>query len=127
MAERRKFSISRLARSFTFAGKGLRWVWKSEPNFRVHCATAILVVTFGFLLQISRQEWGAIALCIGMVLAAETLNSALEVLADAVHPEEHPLIGKAKDASAGAVLLVSLAAGVVGAIIFCPKIWQMIG
>jgi diacylglycerol kinase (ATP) len=123
---RRTFSFPKLLKSFAFAGKGIGYVWRSEPNFRVHVVVALLAISLGFALQIEGYEWIAITLCIGGVMSAEALNSALEVLADATHPNQHPLIGKAKDASAGAVLLIALAALAVGAIIFVPKLWLLI-
>ncbi len=126
MASRRKFSVSKLLKSFIFAGKGIFYVWRSEPNFRVHFVVATLVTALGFALKIELHEWMAIILCMGGVLSAETFNSALEVLADATHPDRHPLIEKAKDASAGAVLMIALAAFSVGAIIFVPKLWLLI-
>lgn len=126
MVEGRKFSIRRLLKSFNFAGKGVAWVWKSEPNFKVHCITGLLAICLGWFLKISYPEWITVFLCIGIVMSAEAFNSSIEVLADATHPEEHPLIGKAKDAAAGAVLLVAIAALIVGTIIFLPKIWLLI-
>ena len=56
---------------------------------------------------------------------SEIMNTAIEYLADALHPEHHPEIGKAKDAAAAAVLISSLAASVVGAIVFIPKLWNL--
>lgn len=126
MPECRNFSLRRLFKSFTFAGKGVVWVWKSEPNFRVHCFFAIVATSLGFALSISPTEWLAIILCIGLVLTSESLNSAIEILADATHPEQNPLVGQAKDAAAGAVLLAAVAAFCVGAVIFIPKLWQLI-
>lgn len=126
MADCRKFSLRRLLKSFTFAGKGVLWIWMSEPNFRVHCVALVLATIFGFTLKISLPEWIAVIICSGMVLGAEAVNSAIEVLADATHPEPDPLVGQAKDAAAGAVLLVAVAAFAVGAIIFLPKLWQLI-
>lgn len=125
MAKSRKFSFRRLANSFGYAGKGIAWVWHSEPNFRAHCIAAGIVLFLGFLLKINFSEWIAVVLCIGIVTGAEAFNSALEALADATHPEQNPMIAKAKDASAGAVLLASLAASAVGAMIFLPKLWQL--
>ena len=68
------------------------------------------------------MEWIAVSLSIGIVLGAEGFNTALESLADAVHPEQHPLVGRAKDAAAGAVLLAAIAAIVVGILVFLPKL-----
>jgi diacylglycerol kinase len=116
----------RLFVSFVDAWRGLRSVFRSEWNFRVHLAALVAVVVTGFLLRISAGEWIAIALCSALVLTAETINTALEYLADAVHPEADAGIGRAKDASAGAVLIAALAAAVVGTIVFLPKIWDLL-
>jgi len=126
MAARLKFSVLKLLKSFSFAAKGIFYIWRSEPNFRVHLVAAFLVTALGFGFKIDGYEWLAVTLCIGGVMSAEAFNSALEVLADATHPDQHPLIEKAKDASAGAVLLMALAAFAVGAIIFAPKLWLLI-
>ncbi len=118
-------SPSRLRRSFAFAGKGIGWVFQSEPNFRIHLGVAVLVIVAGALLRLSTVEWALVSLSIGIVLAAESLNTAVELLADAVHPDRHELIGKAKDVSAGAVLWSAIASAAVGAVIFLPKIWEL--
>ncbi len=60
------------------------------------------------------------------VLVSEALNTAIEYLADKVSPESHPLIGKAKDVGAAAVLVAAIAAALVGTIIFGPKLWRLI-
>lgn len=83
---------------------------------------AVLVIAAGFIFSISRMEWCAVVLCIGGVLMAEAVNSAIEALADKVSPERDPLIGRAKDIAAGAVLLFVIAAVVVGLIVFIPKL-----
>ena len=112
--------------TFRDAWRGIVSVAKTEFNFRVHLSCLVLVLVFGWFLKVSSMEWIALTLCVGFVLFSEILNTALEYLADAVHPEVDPGIGKAKDASAGAVFVASLAAGIVGAIIFLPKIWILL-
>ena len=62
----------------------------------------------------------AIVICIGLVIAAELFNSAIERLVDLVSPQRHPVAGQVKDIAAGAVLVCALAAMVVGLIIFVP-------
>ena len=74
-------------------------------------------------MQISRLEWITIVVVIGMVLAAEAVNSSIEALADLVSPEYNEAIKRTKDLAAGAVLLVAIAAAVVGCIIFIPKLF----
>jgi diacylglycerol kinase len=120
------FSFRGLANSFRFAGKGVVSIWKSEPNFRVHCLIGSIAIAMGFFFHLSGLEWIAIILSIGFVMSAEAFNSAIELLGDAVNPRHDPLIGKAKDVSATAVLLVAVAASLVGAIVYAPKIWEMI-
>ena len=94
----------------------------SQRNARFHAAVVVAVVALGWWTEVSRGEWIAIALCIGFVFTAEALNSALEELADAVHPDRHPAVGRAKDLAAAAVLLAALAAAAVGLIIFVPRL-----
>lgn len=112
--------------TFKDAFRGIVSVAKTEFNFRIHLVGLVVVIVLGWLLEVVAMEWIALTLCVGFVLLAEILNTALEYLADTVHPEADPGIGKAKDASAGAVLVASLAASTVGAIIFLPKLWILL-
>lgn len=111
---------------FSDAIRGLVSVFRSERNFRIHVVAALVVVVAGFLFQVSVRDWFALVLSIGFVLTAEVLNTAIEYLADAVHPEMDPGIRKTKDAAAGGVLVASVAAAVVGAIVFLPEIWELL-
>ena len=112
-------------RSFRYAFQGLADLFRTQPNARIHLAAAALVVAVGAYTGLSRLEWLAIVLCIGLVIALEAVNTALEYLTDLVSPEHHPLAGKAKDAAAAAVLVAALGAAVVGAVIFGPKFGGM--
>lgn len=112
--------------TFRDAWRGIVSVAKTEFNFRIHLLCLVLVIGFGWFLSVSAVEWISLTLCVGFVLFAEILNTALEYLADTVHPDVDPGIGKAKDASAGAVFVASLAAVIVGAIIFVPKLWILL-
>ena len=109
--------------SFVDAGRGFVTVLRTEWNFRIHAVIAVLITVAGFVFQISAGEWLAVVLSAGMVFMAEVFNTALEYLADAVHPEADQGIGMAKDAAAGGVLIAAVAAAVVGAIVFLPKLW----
>ena len=110
-------------RSFVYAFAGLKIAWMQEHNFRIQVVCAALAVLFGWLLGISPSEWTAVALAIGLVLTAETLNTALEELCDKFKSDPDPHIEKIKDLAAGAVFLASVSALVVGAIIFIPRIF----
>lgn len=116
----------RLWNCFRDAGRGLASVVRTEPNFRIHLGILVGVFGAGFVFRINPTEWLAILTVAGLVVVAEVLNTALEYLADTTHPEVDPGIGRAKDASAGAVLVAAGVAVVVGLVIFLPKICQWI-
>ncbi len=89
---------------------------------RIVAGTAVGVVVGGTIVRLDACEWALALGAVGLVGAAEALNSAIEALADALHPDEHPGIGRAKDLAAGAVLLAILVAAAVGALVFLPRI-----
>lgn len=122
MIGRNRFSWSERARSFRYAFKGIGALLRTEHNAWIHSVVAVLVIAAGFILRISAMEWCTVILCIGGVLMAEAFNSAVEALADKVSPGRDPLIGRAKDIAAGAVLLFVITAIAVGLIVFIPKI-----
>ncbi|MCC7244855.1 MAG: diacylglycerol kinase family protein [Saprospiraceae bacterium] len=111
--------------SFKYAFRGLADVIRTQPNAQIHVVVSMLVITGGWYFSISRMEWIALVLTIGVVIALEAANTALEYLTDLVSPEYHPLAGKAKDAAAAAVLMAAAAAVVVGVIIFGPHIMAL--
>jgi diacylglycerol kinase len=112
---------------FRFAVRGILHLFKTQYNVRVHLFFTILVMVFGILLKVSTLEWIALLLCIGGVLAAEMLNTALEYLTDLVSPEWNEKAGRIKDLAAGAVLLLAVVAAIVGLLIFVPKILAFSG
>ncbi|MDR1730133.1 MAG: diacylglycerol kinase family protein [Prevotellaceae bacterium] len=116
------FSISGRLKSFTFAFNGLKILVREEHNARIHIAITVCVVIAGFLLHISLTEWIAVILCMGLVLALELVNSAVENLADFVSPQKNENIGKVKDLSAAAVLIAAFCSVIVGLVVFLPKI-----
>lgn len=107
--------------SFGYAFSGIATLFKSQPNAWIHLCAAAVAVSLGFLLHISPLEWTVIVIIIAAVFCAEALNSAIEMICDKVSPEFHPLIKKAKDLGAAAVLFLAFAALVIAAIIFIPK------
>lgn len=119
------FSIRKRLHSFTYAIKGVLLLFK-EHNAQIHLAAAIISVMLGIILCISTFEWIIIILLIGIVLAAEAANSALERLADKISLNHHHLLGEAKDLAAAAVLFCATAAAIIGTIIFLPKIIKLI-
>ena len=100
--------------------------FRSERSMRIHCAAAMLVIAMGFLLGISAWEWIICVILIGLVIASELLNTALEHIVDILMPELNPRAKCVKDTAAGGVLIVSLAAAAAGLIIFVPKLWNLL-
>jgi diacylglycerol kinase (ATP) len=115
--------MKRLINSFGFAIKGIVTIYREgQINIRIHTLIAIVTICLSVFFSIACIEWIIVILCIGTVIAAEMLNTAIEKLVDLVAPEWSEAAGKIKDIAAGAVLVVSIAAGITGCIIFVPKI-----
>jgi diacylglycerol kinase len=109
--------------AFLFALRGISHGFRSEIHLRIHAVLATLAIMLGIFLQINLWEWCVVLLNIGIVIGAELMNAAIERLADRITKEKDPFIGQAKDLAAGAVLIVSMVALVLGMIIFVPKLW----
>ncbi len=118
----RRFEFSGRLRSVRCALRGLGVMLASQPNAWLHavCTTAALATSWA--CELTALEWCAIVTAIVAVWVAEGLNTALELLADAIRPEFHPLIGRAKDVAAGAVLVAALGAVVSGAWVLGPRL-----
>lgn len=93
---------------------------RKEQNLNFHLIATAVVVIAGFVLGITRMEWMIIILCIGVVIAAELFNTAIEKLVDLVSPQQHPVAGQVKDIAAGAVLVCAATAAIIGLIVFIP-------
>jgi len=102
--------------------RGIKFLIGTERNFRIELVFALAAILLSIWLQISVLEWCIILLCIGGVLSAEAINSAIERMADFQSREQHPDIKMIKDISAGAVLIVAILSGMIGLIIFGQKI-----
>ena len=114
-------------RSFVFAFQGVWSLLRREHNAWLHLGAAAAAAALGWTLRISRVEWCLVVLAVAAVLAAEAFNTAIETLADALAPERHPLVGRAKDLAAAGVLLTSAGAAGVGLLVFGPPLlaWLM--
>ena len=116
-----------LYKSFGYAFQGIFNTIRTERNIKMHCAAAILVTIFGIWLQISKTEWMICFILFGLILALELVNTAVEATVDLFTEERKPLAKKAKDAAAGAVLIVAIFAAVIGILIFIPKLLDVAG
>ena len=115
-----------LLKSFTYAWQGILSTME-ERNFKVHCVVGIAVLIMCAVLSVPVAGVLAVVICIGVVMAAEAMNTAIESLVDLASPGIHPLAKRAKDCAAGAVLVVSIMAVVVGMIVFVPPLLALIG
>ena len=109
-------------RSFKFALKGTWLLITTEDSIKAQLFVAILITILGLYFNISNTEWMFQFLAIGLVLVAESLNTALEKLADFVHPEYHKKIGFVKDLAAGAASFAAFTSLIIAGIIYISKI-----
>ncbi|WP_396193278.1 diacylglycerol kinase [Flavobacterium sp.] len=119
--QRDKKFISGRFKSLGFALKGAVKLATTEHSVMVQSSIAVLLVIAGFYFEISREEWMFQTLAIGLVLAIEGLNTAVEKVADFIHPEFHEKIGFIKDIAAGAVFFAAMTAITIGCFIYIPK------
>jgi diacylglycerol kinase (ATP) len=116
------FITSRIV-AFGHAFRGWGHVLKTQQNAWIHSLIATLVLVMGLWLRISTTEWAILILTIAMVFTAEFINTSIEAIVDLASPNQHPLAKVGKDVGAGAVLVASLAAIVVGLLILGPSLW----
>ena len=108
-------------KSMGFALRGAIKLITTEHSVMVQTFIGILMIFAGFYFHISHEEWLIQTLAIGLVLGIEGLNTAVEKVADFIHPEFHERIGFIKDIAAGAVFFAAMTAIAVGLIIYVPK------
>lgn len=122
MSEKKRFSLVARLKSTTHAWRGIGIFLRTAHNSWMHIFFAVLAVFLGFVLCISSIEWVMIVFAIGLVIVAEALNTAFEFDIDLTSPTYHPYARDTKDVAAGAVLISVMIAGIIGLIIFLPKI-----
>jgi diacylglycerol kinase len=113
-----------LLASFRFAFEGIAHAFRTQRNFRVHCVITAAVVLAGLALGVSLEQWAILVLAIGLVFQAELVNTAIEAITDRASPELHPLAKAAKDCAAAGVLVMAIAAVIVGALVLGPRLIQ---
>ena len=118
----RRVDLRRTLYSFRHAGRGFAWALSSQANLRVHFVAAAVVLIAALVLRFSVIEFVGLVLCFTVVVAAELFNTTLEVLIDYAWPEHHPMIGRAKDVAAAAVLVAAAGAAIVGILLFARHI-----
>lgn len=112
----------KLLKSFGYAFKGLVVAVREQQNLKIHLAITLVVIALAYWLEVTMLEWCVLLILIGLVLAVELLNTAIENLVDLVTTEHHPLAGKVKDIAAAAVFVLAGISVIVGFIIFAPYV-----
>lgn len=109
----------RFLKALRCALEGIGYGVKTQRHLRFHLVAGSLAVVIGGVKGLTSGEWAVLAVLIGVVVAAELFNTALEAVVDLVSPEHHPLAKAAKDTAAGAVLVLAIAALAVGLLLLC--------
>ena len=120
MQHKGNFFLNRII-AIKYAAKGFWILITSEHSIIAQVSIAVIMAIIGFLMQISATEWLFQIIAFGFILVAESLNTAIEKMADFIHPEYHKQIGRIKDISAGAVFFAAIIAVIIGLIIYVPK------
>ena len=111
-----------LLESFNYALAGFFYAVSTQRNMRIHCCMAVLAFLLGYVMHLTSVELAILALTVGLVIIAEMINTALEVVVDLVTQEYQPLAKTAKNVSAGSVLVTAFVAIVIGFLLFFDKI-----
>ena len=122
MTKKESFFTNRI-KSVGYAFKGAIILLKKEASIKVQFTISLLVTAAGFFFNISSTEWTIQLLAIGLVMSLEGINTAVEEIANFIHPEHHSKIGLIKDIAAGAVFFASFFATIIGFIIYMPRIF----
>jgi len=122
MPKKESFLLRRI-KSVGYAFKGAYLLITTEASLKIQFFIGVIMTIAGFYYQLSPIEWVIQILTIALIMAIEGLNTAIEEMADFVHPEYHKKIGLIKDLSAGSVFIFAIAAVIVGCIIYFPKIF----
>lgn len=106
-----------------YALQGLRAAWQQEASVRTHAVATVALVGVLAFTRAPALWWALMALTVGLVVSCELMNTAVEALADHLHPGAHPAIGLTKDVAAGAVLVSTLASLAVGLAFAIGHLW----
>ncbi len=122
-----KFKKQNFSNTFKNARKGMRLTLKSERNLRIHLFVAALVLITAYCLNFSITKFCILLLTIASVISAEMFNSAIEFSLDAIfHNKYSRMVGMAKDIAAGAVMVVTITAVMIGVLLFAPPVIKLI-
>lgn len=121
-----KYKSQGFINTFRNARKGMRLSLKAEQNIRIHILAGSVALAAGFFFHFSTVKFCILLLTIVMVISAEMMNSAIEFALDSIYHNRYSrMVGMAKDIAAGAVMIVTVAALMIGALLFIPPIFRM--
>lgn len=119
-------TLERFWRSFRHARHGLYLAVANENSFRIHLAVAVAVVLLLLALRVTPVEAAIIIFLISSILSLELVNTVVERFVDLLEPRIHPYAGLVKDFLAAAVLITSVSAAIIGALIFWPYLLKVL-
>lgn len=114
--------MKRLLKAFYHAFNGIGHFIRTERNAQIHLISILVVLCMSWYYQLRVNEYIAVIIVIGLVIVSEMMNTAIELLADTLHPAQASGIKHTKDVAAGMVLFSAIIAAVVGVIVFLPHI-----
>ena len=122
----KKWKNKNLLQALKNAMQGIKYVFHNERNLKIQLIFAILAIAISVFLKLTHLEWILLCLTIGMVLFAELVNTAIEIVLDLYSEKYNENIKNAKDISSGAVLLTSIMSVAIGGILWIPKILNLL-
>jgi diacylglycerol kinase len=123
----KKHGFARFLRSWSYSFDGLKYAYKYEQSMLIHVVVTIAVVAANIILKVSGMHWLITIMAIGMVLAAELINTAIEAVVDMVTLDIHPLAKIAKDCGSAATFVLAMMAAAIGFVIYVPYIVDLVG
>jgi len=126
MNEKKRFSLIARFKSTNHGLRGLGVFIKTTHNLWMHLFFAGLAIYMGFICSLSSVEWAIIIFAVGLVIIAEAFNTAIEIDIDLTSPNYHPYARDTKDVAAAAVSIATIIAGIIGLLIFLPKVIVLI-
>ena len=112
--------IRKLRQSFQYAIRGIELCMAGERNFRIHLTAAGYVTIFAFLGKLSSLQCAVLALCFGVMMGAELMNTAIEYLCDWKAAGYDRTVRDAKDIAAAAVFVCAVSCTIIGLLFFLP-------
>lgn len=119
--------FKRFEKSFGYSIEGLKYAYKYEQSMFIHLIVTALVIIVNIIFNVTAFEWLITFLAIGMVLASELINTAIEAVVDLVTMEIHPLAKIAKDCGSAATFVLAMMAAVIGLIVYVPYLMEFLG